>query len=81
MRQLPAALLLHLLQGQVLIDNARRFALRTIFFIVLFAVNEHLHGHSLPLLSARFVGSLNTAIKQRDVQIVSDPVQRSPGIA
>ena len=44
MRQFPAALLLHLLQGQVLIDDAGRFALRTIFFIVLFAVNDSFYG-------------------------------------
>ena len=40
MHQLPVALLLHLLQGQVLIDDAGRFASRSIFFIVLFAVND-----------------------------------------
>ena len=37
MHQLPVALQLHLLKGQVLIGDAGRFASRSIFFIVLFA--------------------------------------------
>tara|TARA_Y100001978_G_scaffold183369_2_gene180924 strand:- start:101 stop:292 length:192 start_codon:yes stop_codon:yes gene_type:complete len=63
MHQLPVALLLHLLQGQVLIDDAGRFASRSIFFIVLFAVNDSFYAYSLRLFSARFTGSRNTSIK------------------